>query len=139
MSEEVTQNESETLSPPAVPAETVPASVPETAPAPSAEEAPAEQTTQIIPPSAGEPPSSQSPARPTVDYPAIGRQAKTKKREARLEKIMQYVREKSRITNDEIQKLLGVSDATATRYAHDLMTRNVLRRVGRGKGSYYQI
>ena len=44
-----------------------------------------------------------------------------------------------RITNDEVEKLLGVSDATATRYLEELEQEGVILQVGKeGRGVYYK-
>jgi|SRR3989344_1179276 len=44
-----------------------------------------------------------------------------------------------RVTNDDIQKLLGVSDATATRYLETLEKEGLIRQVGgEGRGVYYE-
>jgi Fic family protein len=67
------------------------------------------------------------------------RQRKSNKREAKFQKIIDLARQQGRITNDEIQKLLRVSDATAARYAHELVIRGLLKKVGRGRISHYQI
>ena len=59
---------------------------------------------------------------------------KRKKRD----KIMQALTTKSKITNDEVEKLLHVSDATATRYLSALEKENKIKQVGRtGTGVVY--
>jgi len=56
-----------------------------------------------------------------------------------LEKISDLLGEKSQITNNDVQKLLGVSDATATRYLDELEKEGKLRQVGKtGKHVYYE-
>ncbi|OHA08846.1 MAG: hypothetical protein A3B37_00660 [Candidatus Sungbacteria bacterium RIFCSPLOWO2_01_FULL_59_16] len=121
----------ETAAPEALPSE---AQAPETPP-PAAE--------QPLPPPEPPPAEPQAPsqlpaaARPAIDYPAIGRQTRIQKREARLEKLLAYAREKGRITNDEIQKLLRVSEATASRYACELVRRGLLSKAGKGRAAYY--
>jgi len=45
-------------------------------------------------------------------------------------KAEEYIKSKSEITNDEIQNLLGVSDASAERYLHDLETQGKLKQIG---------
>lgn len=49
----------------------------------------------------------------------------------RNEKILGLLEEKSAITNDDIQKLLGVSDATATRYFDALEKEGKVKQVGK--------
>jgi predicted HTH transcriptional regulator len=62
----------------------------------------------------------------------------TRKIDARLVKIIEYAKEHGgKITNDEIEKLLHVSDATASRYAKILVERGVLKNDGKGRGAVY--
>ena len=59
---------------------------------------------------------------------------KRKKRD----KIMLALTTKSKITNDEVEKLLHVSDATATRYLSALEKENKIKQVGKtGHGVVY--
>ena len=45
----------------------------------------------------------------------------------------------ARITNDQVQKLVNVSDSTATRYLDELEEENLIRQVGpEGKYVYYE-
>ena len=54
-------------------------------------------------------------------------------------KILEYFRSRERVSNDEIEKLLGVSDATATRYLDELEKQGLIRQVGRtGQSVYYE-
>ncbi|MEK7208616.1 MAG: winged helix-turn-helix transcriptional regulator [Patescibacteria group bacterium] len=56
----------------------------------------------------------------------------------KLDKIMSRLSEKGRITNDEVEKLLHVSDATATRYLQALEKENRIKQVGAtGKAVWY--
>lgn len=58
----------------------------------------------------------------------------------KLEKIMGLFLKKETITNDDVQKLLYVSDATATRYLKQLETEGKIRRQGvPGHASYSRI
>lgn len=60
------------------------------------------------------------------------------KRKENLNKILEMAQTKERLTNDYIQKELGVSDATATRYCEYLVSLNKLARMGeRGQQVYY--
>lgn len=46
---------------------------------------------------------------------------------------------KAKITNNDVEKLLGVSDATATRYLDELEKQGKVRQVGeRGRFVYYE-
>ena len=59
---------------------------------------------------------------------------KRKKRD----KIMVALTTKNKITNDEVEKLLHVSDATATRYLSALEKEGKIKQVGRtGTGVTY--
>ena len=63
-----------------------------------------------------------------------------KKRRENLDKIIALAEKRPRITNDDVQKALGVSDATATRYLTYLVDLGKLTRVGeRGQQVYYQL
>ncbi|MEK7189205.1 MAG: hypothetical protein AAB671_01750, partial [Patescibacteria group bacterium] len=105
-------------------------------------------------PSAPEPPPEPSPQPDPAPVPpvpppaqersgAIGEllsraRAKIKSRKsAKLEKIAAYAREKGGITNDQAQKLLRVSDATATRHLSQLVREGRLRASGRTSGRRY--
>jgi Fic family protein len=47
--------------------------------------------------------------------------------------------ETGKITNNDIEKLLGISDATATRYLDELEKEGLIRQVGKtGGGVYYE-
>lgn len=56
----------------------------------------------------------------------------------KLNKVMSLFLEKSKITNDEVEKLLHVSDATATRYLSQLEKEGKIKQSGKtGKGVSY--
>lgn len=62
------------------------------------------------------------------------------RRRKKLEKIMGLFLKKSPITNDDVQKLVYVSDATATRYLQQLEKEGKVRRQGvPGHASYSRI
>lgn len=62
------------------------------------------------------------------------------KRRENLDKILNLAKNQSRISNSDVQALLGVSDPTATRYLEYLVNLGKLSRVGeRGQSVYYQI
>ena len=50
--------------------------------------------------------------------------------ESNREKLRAHLQTHDSITNNEIEKLLGVSDATATRYMDDLEKEGLVRQVG---------
>lgn len=56
----------------------------------------------------------------------------------KLEKIIEVVNAKGKITNDQVEKLLHVSDATATRYLAQLEKEGKVKQEGKtGKGVSY--
>lgn len=52
------------------------------------------------------------------------------RKQKKLEKIVEFVSEKGKISNDEVEKLLHVSDATATRYLEVLVKQGKLKKIG---------
>jgi len=58
---------------------------------------------------------------------------------ARQVKAVQYVKEKSRITNSDYQTINEISDRTSSRDLEDLVAKGVLKRVGDKKSAYYEI
>lgn len=107
-----------------------------------------EQTAQTENSSSNEP-ASQAPEAQTAQIPVIEPFAKltllAKAREMiqfrkrkKLEKIMGMFLKQASITNDEVEKLLHVSDATATRYLEQLEKEGKIRQNGRtGKSVSY--
>ncbi|KKT15256.1 MAG: hypothetical protein UW83_C0009G0007 [Parcubacteria group bacterium GW2011_GWD1_44_9] len=100
-----------------------------------------EQTAQTENPSVNEP-ISEAPIQPTAHIPVFEPLAKlsllAKAREMiqfrkrkKLEKIMGMFLKKAEITNDEVEKLLHVSDATATRYLEQLEKEGKIKQEGR--------
>ncbi len=62
----------------------------------------------------------------------------SKKRE-KIDEILNLFTEKQTVTNDEVEKFLHVSDATATRYLETLENENKIKQVGKtGKGVKYE-
>jgi hypothetical protein len=56
----------------------------------------------------------------------------------KLDKIISMFETKSKITNDEVEKLLHISDATATRYLTILKQENKIKQEGKtGKAVFY--
>jgi len=56
----------------------------------------------------------------------------------KLDNIMNLFLKQSKITNDEVEKLLHVSDATATRYLSELEKEGKIKQSGKtGKGVSY--
>ena len=62
------------------------------------------------------------------------------KKEENLAKARAYIKGKEKITNDELQKELDLSDATIVRYLDDLEKEGLIKQVGKtGKYTYYEI
>jgi hypothetical protein len=56
----------------------------------------------------------------------------------KLDKVMTLFLQRSKITNDEVEKFLHVSDATATRYLSQLENDGKIKQIGKtGKGVSY--
>jgi len=57
----------------------------------------------------------------------------------KLDKVLVKLTEKGKISNDEVEKLLRVSDATATRYLSALEKEGKIKQAGRtGKSVFYE-
>jgi len=60
-------------------------------------------------------------------------------KEENKSKALELAGMRGRITNDEVEKLLGVSNATAERYLNELEKEGKLKQVGNtGKSVYYE-
>ena len=65
-------------------------------------------------------------------------QAFQNRKRIKLEKILEYVHARNHVTNDEVEKLLHVSDATATRYLSQLEREGKIKQIGKtGKAVTY--
>ena len=74
-------------------------------------------------------------AREFLGKAQIAIQARKRKKR---DKIMQALTAKTKITNDEVEKLLHVSDATATRYLSALEKEGKIKQIGKtGHGVVY--
>lgn len=60
-----------------------------------------------------------------------------KKKEVAKEKILELLNQQGRITNDEAEKMLGVSDSTAQRYLQELVEENKIEEKGKTRGTFY--
>ena len=66
----------------------------------------------------------------------ISEQAKRK--EENKERILEFLHENGKVVNNDIEKLLGVSDATATRYLDELEKEQKVIQIGTtGHAVYY--
>lgn len=61
------------------------------------------------------------------------------RKRAKLEKIVALARERGSITNDDVEKLVRVSDSTASRYLRELVATGRLRRSGSTSQTTYSI
>ncbi|MEA3272102.1 MAG: winged helix-turn-helix transcriptional regulator, partial [Patescibacteria group bacterium] len=60
-------------------------------------------------------------------------------KEKNKEKILELIKSKKKITNNDVEKNLEVSDATATRYLNELEKDEKIKQVGKtGKYVYYK-
>jgi predicted HTH transcriptional regulator len=90
-----------------------------------------------------EPPSAVAPVQTSILHAAReilvkARVATQDRKRKKRDKIMQALNTKSKITNDEVEKLLHVSDATATRYLSALEKEGKIIQVGKdGRGILY--
>ncbi len=84
----------------------------------------------------------------SAEASASGRKEKlvqfNKKREEGKEedkkKILEFLREKGRVSNNDIEKLVSVSDATVTRYMEELEKEGLVLQVGKmGVSVYYEL
>lgn len=70
--------------------------------------------------------------RPAQDKASLNaaRAAVSKRKEKAKAKILELFATKSEVANDDVQKLLGVSDATATNYLSELEAKGKLIQIG---------
>lgn len=62
------------------------------------------------------------------------------KKQSQKEKILQMIREKGKVTNDDIEKMLGVSDASVTNYLSELEREGNIEQIGeRGRFVSYRL
>jgi predicted HTH transcriptional regulator len=56
------------------------------------------------------------------------------------EKILEFLKSNEKITNDQAQELLSISDATAERYLDELEKEDKIKQIGKtGNAVYYQL
>ena len=90
------------------------------------------QTAQMV---GNEPIRTQSFIRSLLEKAKFAIQSKKRKK---LDHIMSLFAKQTNITNDEVEKFLHVSDATATRYLNILETEGKIKQNGKtGKGVLY--
>jgi len=65
---------------------------------------------------------------------------RTREKNERKEKILGFLKTNGKATNNEIEKLLGVSDASVTSYLDELEKEAKVRQIGQaGSGVYYEL
>jgi predicted component of type VI protein secretion system len=102
--------------------------------------------TQEIPPAAPTPQPPPQPEIPVSPQPSIFRQLWQKalekireRKTKKLEKILQLAKEKGEITNDDVEKLLHISDRAASRYLNELVKQGRLKRIASPSHAKYQL
>lgn len=121
------------------PAEAQTAQIPASEPLPPEPE-PIAPTPAPEPPQAANVPVAPAPATTHVarDLLVKARATIQDRKRKKLEKILEALTVKGKITNDEVEKLLHVSDATATRYLSALEKEGKIQQVGKtGKAVEY--
>ncbi len=64
----------------------------------------------------------------------------TKEKEENKRKILEFLNTNLRIVNDDVEKLVRVSDATAERYLDELEKEGKINQIGKtGHYTYYQL
>ncbi|OHB25201.1 MAG: hypothetical protein A2542_02250 [Parcubacteria group bacterium RIFOXYD2_FULL_52_8] len=127
----------------------------EVSPVQVVESTPVAPTSEVPPPVVETPAPVAPPSQPVQDIstapqavitaPAIAglrhqaQAARTGGIQKKLDKIMELAREKKTIRNDDIEKLLHVSDSTAQRYLGALVKQGKLRRVGNRGSAHYEL
>jgi len=85
-------------------------------------------------------PKQNSAIRANGGIPVLVEEQKREKAEHE-KKILEFLKSakaQGRITNDDVQNLLGVSDATAERYLNELEKESILAQKGEKKGVFYE-
>ncbi|MFH1402478.1 MAG: winged helix-turn-helix transcriptional regulator [Patescibacteria group bacterium] len=63
-----------------------------------------------------------------------------KKKEKNKSKILEFLNSNEKITNNQAEKLLKVSDSTAERYLNELEKEQKIKQIGTvGQGVYYRL
>jgi predicted HTH transcriptional regulator len=73
-----------------------------------------------------------------INYENVPEQIKLK--EKNKEKILEYLKHNEKIVNNDVEKLVGVSDATAERYLNEIEKEGKIKQIGKtGHYVYYQL
>jgi Fic family protein len=66
--------------------------------------------------------------------------AAQEKKDAAKHAVLSFALERGRVANNDVEKLAGVSDATATRYLEELVAEGKIDKKGDGgRGTYYEL
>jgi len=72
------------------------------------------------------------------DNPVLIQKQKTEKKD-NLEKIIKFVKEKGKISNNDVERICKVSNTSAWRYLEELEKQGEIKQVGNtGKHTYYK-
>ena len=83
-------------------------------------------------------PSPPSPK--ASEDPGFINPEQVKKRKENLGQIVGWMANKEQITNDDVEKLLGVSNATAERYLDELEKQGTIVQIGKtGQSVHYKL
>ena len=116
---------------PSEPAEPVSEPVLEPAAEPQSEPPTSEPRPQTQPAASAAQPASVNTALQAARGLLVKARAKIQtKKQLRLERIMTLSEKKKEITNDDVDKLLHCSDATARRYLNELVKQGNIKRIG---------
>ena len=127
---------SETVPPPSEPAPAVAQPIAEPTPTPALAVQPVPSAPPVVPPPAT-PVPQQAPATSPKSFLARAIEAIQFRKRAKLEKIVALASARGSITNDDVEKLVRVSHATATRYLVQLVAEGRLERVSSRGGARY--
>tara|TARA_B100001971_G_C18258868_1_gene584756 strand:- start:2821 stop:3117 length:297 start_codon:yes stop_codon:yes gene_type:complete len=65
---------------------------------------------------------------------------RSSRKEENKKKIVEYLKKNQKITNNEVEKLVSVSDSTATDYLQELEEEGKIEQQGKeGRSVYYQL
>ena len=95
--------------------------------------------TETVAQSATVQPQAASNAVPIIALRPQAQAARTNRIQKKVDKIMEFVRERKTIRNDDIEKLLHVSDSTVQRYLGTLVKQGKLRNLGNRGSTHYEL
>lgn len=111
---------------------------PESVPAFEPQSQPTQTTTVVGSNEVSSPPSFPAPENPIPGLLAKAKAVLFSRKQKKLEKILKLAVGKRKIANDDVQKLLRISDATATRYLSQLVKEGKIKRSGLPNNAFYE-